>query len=177
MIIIITIMLSMFFIRLVFLKLSIQNEREILAAGGREYGKQVSKVITLLHILFYFFALSEALLRKVHLDIVGLWGLILMLFSIFMLYTVTRLLGKIWTIKLMIANNHQYVDHWLFRYIKHPNYFLNIAPELIGVALLCHARYTTILILPFYMVAIYFRIRQENYLIKCLILPNGIQRK
>lgn len=160
-----------------FLKLSIENEKEILAKGGKEYGAQVSKIITILHILFYFFCLIEALLTKGSLDFIGILGLVFMVFSIGMLYMVTQILGKIWTVKLMVANNHQYIEHWIFRIIKHPNYFLNIAPELIGIALLCHARYTSSLILPFYVIAIYLRIRQENYLIKNVILLNGIYKK
>lgn len=169
-------MLLMFAIRLGFLKISIRNEKAILANGGKEYGVKISKAITILHIIFYFSSIAEALINKVKLDAIGLFGLGLMVFSISMLFVVTRLLGDIWTVKLMIAHHHQFVDHWLFRTVKHPNYFLNIAPELIGIALLCHAKYTALFVLPFYIVAIYLRIREENHLIQTIIKPNGIRQ-
>lgn len=40
-----------------------------------------------------------------------------MFYSLVVLQKLTQLLEGIWTVKLMIANNHRYVDHWIFRYI------------------------------------------------------------
>lgn len=162
-----------FIIRLLFLKVSKTNEKNILANGGKEYGAENSKRLTRLHILFYAACLAESILKKARFDTLSIIGCLLLVFSIFMLYTVTRLLKGIWTVKLMIAENHQYNDHWLFRTVKHPNYFLNIAPELIGLALLCHALYSAIIILPFYVVVLYVRIKEENRLLKEVIIPNG----
>ena len=45
------IVLAVFVFRLVFLKISMKNEKAILANGGREYGVQNTKYITILHIL------------------------------------------------------------------------------------------------------------------------------
>lgn len=86
----------------------------------------------------------------------------------YMLYMVSRLLSPIWTVKLMVAKNHQYVDHWLFRNIKHPNYFLNILPELGGIILVCQAWYTALLLLPIYAIIMYIRIIEENKIIERL---------
>lgn len=58
------IMLSMFIVRLLFLKISIKNEKNILANGGREFGKINSQFLTFLHISVYFFATLEAILKK-----------------------------------------------------------------------------------------------------------------
>lgn len=171
------IMLSMFIVRLLFLKISIKNEKNILANGGREFGKINSQFLTLLHILVYFFATLEAILKKVPFDTWSLLGVSLMIFSLFVLYWVTQLLEGIWIVKLMIAKNHKFVDHWLFRYIKHPNYFLNICPELIGIALLCHAKVTAMVLFPLYAITIAIRIHEENRLIKEVIIPNGYLKK
>lgn len=168
--------LVVFAIRLLFLKVSQRNEKQILAAGGKEYGVKNSKYITILHILFYAGCLTESLVRKFEFDIISMVGCGLLAFSIFMLYVVTRLLEGIWTVKLMIVKNHKFNNHWLFRTVKHPNYFLNITPELIGLALLCHALYTAAVILPLYAVVLYIRIKEENYLIKEVIIPNGIKK-
>ncbi|TCD45976.1 hypothetical protein D3X11_00375 [Streptococcus sp. X16XC17] len=165
-------MLCMFGIRLAFLKLSIANEKRILANGGKEYGVKNTKWITILHILFYFSCLVEAMVNKVQLDTLGFLGLGLMLFSLFMLCTVTRLLGDIWTVKLMLLKDHRFVDHWLFRVVKHPNYFLNILPELVGIALLCHAKYSAWLLIP-YAYVLYKRIQEENKLLAEVIIPNS----
>lgn len=162
-----------FIIRLAFLKVSKQNEQAILASGGKEYGVQNSKRLTILHILFYFSCLVEAVLRRAELDTQGLLGCALVAFALVMLYVVTQLLKGIWTVKLMIANEHKFNDHWLFRVVKHPNYFLNIVPELIGLALLCHALYSAVVILPFYAFVLYNRIEEEDRLIAEVIIPNG----
>ncbi|AEF24704.1 isoprenylcysteine carboxylmethyltransferase family protein [Streptococcus parauberis] len=167
------IVLCLFVIRLYFLKISIANEKAIKAAGGREFGIKNSQFITLLHIMIYFFASLEAYLKMIKLDNQGIIGMVLITFSIFVLYKVTQLLSGIWTVKLMIVSNHNFVDHWLFRYIKHPNYFLNICPELIGLVLLCHAQITAMLLFPFYTIALTIRIIEENRLIDEVIKPNG----
>ncbi|KGR72343.1 isoprenylcysteine carboxyl methyltransferase family protein [Streptococcus phocae subsp. salmonis] len=173
--IILLLMLAMFAIRLVFLKKSIANEKAILAQGGKEFGVQNTKFLTLLHIMIYAFAVTEALLKQVSFDAISFLGLLLMVFSLVVLYEVTRILGEIWTVKLMLAKDHKYVDHWLFRTVKHPNYFLNIGPELVGIVLLCHAQITAILLFPCYALVIYLRIKEENKLLAEVIIPNGIK--
>ncbi|EHZ19985.1 isoprenylcysteine carboxyl methyltransferase family protein [Streptococcus pneumoniae GA13723] len=90
-----------------------------------------------------------------------------------MLMLVIHLLGDIWTVKLMLVNNHKYVDHILFRTVKHPNYFLNILPELIGLTLLSHAYVTFVLVFPVYAVILYRRIAEEEKLLHEVIIPNG----
>jgi len=46
--------------------------------------------------------------------------------------------------------------------VRHPNYFLNIMPELIGVALLCNAWTTLCVGFPLYLCLLVVRIRQEE---------------
>lgn len=168
------IVVLIFLIRLYFLKISIKNEKKILEDGGREYGKENSKRITILHILFYLSCAVEAEIKKVNFDYISAVGLALIIFSIFMLYVVTSLLKDIWTVKLMVLKNHKYNNHWLFRNIKHPNYFLNILPELVGLSLLCHSIISSSIILPFYAVVMYIRIKEEEKVLREIIIPNGI---
>ena len=47
------IVIAVFVIRLFFLKISIKNEKKILKDGGREYGVENSKRITILHIILF----------------------------------------------------------------------------------------------------------------------------
>ena len=51
---------------------------------------------------------------------------------------------------------------FLFRTVRHPNYFLNIMPELVGVALLCNAWITLCIGFPLYLCLLIVRIRQEE---------------
>ncbi|MGT2784066.1 isoprenylcysteine carboxyl methyltransferase family protein [Streptococcus merionis] len=172
---IIAIVLLVFGLRLFFLKRSIRNEKRILQNGGREYGAQNTKYITILHILFYLGCFSEALVHQTSMDFLSMFGLALLVASMVALCTVIHLLGDIWTVKLMILKDHKFVDHWLFRTIKHPNYYLNVIPELLGLALLCHAKWTFLALCPFYLVVLYRRIKEEERLIRDIIIPNGIK--
>ncbi|WP_163655558.1 isoprenylcysteine carboxylmethyltransferase family protein [Listeria sp. PSOL-1] len=164
--VILFIFLFVFITRLFFLKKSKANEKRILQQGGVEYGKINSRWIACLHTAFYLSCLGEGLLRKSSFDSISSIGVILLLFSLVMLYYVSHLLGSVWTIKLMLVKNHQYNDHWLFTKIKHPNYYCNIIPELIGLALLCHASYTFIVVFPIYLITLIIRIRQEDTLLR-----------
>lgn len=165
--------ISVFVLRLYFLKISLRNEQQILANGGSEYGVQNTKLLTVVHIVFYLSCLSEAVLKQASFDGLSVLGLAVLFFSMMMLCWVTRILGDIWTVKLMLVKNHRFIDHWLFRTVKHPNYFLNIIPELIGLSLLCHSKYSFIILFPIYMVVLYRRIHEENILLKEVIIPNG----
>ena len=148
------IVIFVFVIRLAFLKISKKNEKNILENGGSEYGVQNSKRITILHIIFYFGSLIEAIVNHTVFDKVSLVGLCLLTFSMIMLYTVVRLLDGIWT-------------------VKHPNYFLNIVPELAGIGLICHSKVVSIFVLPLYAIVLYIRIKEENMVLKTIIKPNG----
>ena len=160
--------------RLVFLRKSSQNEQDILAKGGMEYGVKNSTIMKYLHMLFYAVCFLELILKKPAFDFVSLLGAVLLLFSMFMLYLVAKLLGPVWTIKLMLVKDHKFVDHWLFRNVKHPNYFLNVVPELVGLALLSHAYFALFILLPIYCITLYVRIKEEEQLLKEVIIPNGI---
>ncbi len=63
---------------------------------------------------------------------------------------VIHLLGRLWTVKLLIVRDHVLVTHQLFRWFRHPNYFLNILPELAGIALILNAHTTLVAGLALY---------------------------
>ena len=75
-----------------------------------------------------------------------------MILSILILFFIIRLLF------LAVSIKHS----WLFKTFRHPNYFLNIIPELIGIALLCQAWYVLLIGLPIYLLVLFKRIRQEE---------------
>lgn len=148
--------------RLAMLLVSVRNEKALRRDGAVEHGAATSRWLAASHILFYFAAIAEGLYRAPAFDAVAVVGLALYLFGAAMLLLVSRLLGPLWTVKLMIAREHVLVEHPLFRRVRHPNYFLNILPELAGFALVLHAWMTLVLGIVLYAVPLALRIREEE---------------
>ncbi len=159
-------MLVCFLVRLISLAKSIYNERRLKATGASEYGKVNSAALTIAHILFYISCVVEALYYKTTVNAWTYWGLGVFAFSMIMLWWVILSLGQVWTVKLIISTNHVLKTNFLFKYVRHPNYFLNIIPELVSVSLICNAWTTLIIGLPVYLIPLAIRIRQEEEIMK-----------
>jgi len=153
-------------VRLVSLFVSLRNERQLKKAGAVEYGKVNSMILTLSHIAFYLLCLWEGVQNHRYVNQLSLFGAGLFCFSMLMLYLVIRTLGDVWTIKLIIANNHPVNKSALFRYIRHPNYFLNVIPELVSIAMICQAWTVLMIGLPLYLIPLGIRIYQEETIMK-----------
>lgn len=153
---------AFFALRLLSLAISIRNERRIRRQGAVQYGARNSLALTLAHLAFYASALVEAYGREATLTPSAWVGVGMMAFAYAMLFVVIYCLRDLWTVKLYILPHHRIERSWLFRHVRHPNYFLNILPELVGTALLCSATYTLIIGLPLYLVPLIIRIRQEE---------------
>lgn len=148
--------------RIAMLAVSIRHERALKRAGAVEQGAANSAVLAMAHIAFYLAATVEGSLYPAPIDGVSMAGLALYGIGAVSLVWVVRVLGRLWTVKLLIARDHVLVTHPLFRLIRHPNYLLNILPELVGLALALHAVHTLVLGLPVYAVPLIIRIRQEE---------------
>ncbi|GAD05527.1 membrane protein, putative [Porphyromonas crevioricanis JCM 15906] len=157
-----------FALRLTTLSFSIRNEKLLLKKGGVQYGKTNSLLLTLAHIAFYFSALYEAYISEVSFNHLSVAGVAVMTFAYGMLFYVIYKLKDIWTVKLYIVPNQRIEKSFLFRTVRHPNYYLNIMPELIGVALLCNAWVTLCIGFPLYSCLLFVRIRQEENAMKGL---------
>lgn len=151
-----------FLLRLLSLAVSIRHEKQLLAVGAKQYGARNSKVLAMAHIAYYVLALVEAQLSGAQFDGISALGAGLTVLAVLALYWVIRTLGGLWTLKIYIHPQHQINRSWLFRVVKHPNYFLNIIPELIGIGLLCHAWTVMLVGLPIYGVILWIRINQEQ---------------
>lgn len=156
-----TMLLLFFIVRLYSLKISINHTQQLIQNGAKEYGAQNSKYLALNHILIYVGAAIEALINKDTFSLFNGVGLILLIGGYATLFHVIKTLGSIWTLKLFILPAHPIVKSGLYKITKHPNYYLNIVPELIGVLLLTHAPYTSVLLIP-YAYFLYTRIIQEE---------------
>lgn len=165
----IIILVTLFFVvRLVFLVVSIKNEKRLIAKGAVQIGEKTSKQLTVAHIAYYFSALISTCYFKVNFNWVSAVGMVMVVVSLAILGYIIRELGEIWTVKVYIAPNHTINCSWLFRTFKHPNYFLNIIPELIGIGLLCQAWGVMVVGLPIYGVILTKRIREEEAAMKHL---------
>ncbi|OOF70606.1 isoprenylcysteine carboxyl methyltransferase family protein [Rodentibacter caecimuris] len=144
------------------LSISIRNEKTLIAKGAIQYGKTNSMLLSVAHIAFYIAAIYEANYHLIEFNHISQIGLIILIFAIAMLFYVIHTLKEIWTVKIYILPNHKINRSFLFKYVRHPNYFLNIIPELIGLSLFCHATNTAMIGLPIYLVILAIRIKQEE---------------
>jgi len=149
-------------LRLAMLVVSIRHEKALKAAGGVELGAGNTKLLALTHVAFYIAAITEGSLRPAELSATYWIGVAIYLFGMLMLFLVVLMLGRFWTVKLILARDHELIDNPLFRWVRHPNYFLNILPELVGFALMLQAWWTLGIGLALYAIPLTIRIRQEE---------------
>src|SRR5215471_19555271 len=153
-------------LRLGSLAISIRNEQALKAQGAREYGQRTSRHLALAHTLFYLGALAEGLWRGTQPTPWTTVGLILYGLSVLAFVLVWRALHRLWTVKLLIASDHVLNQSALFRWVRHPNYFLNIIPELVGLALIMGAWVVLVIGLPLYLLVLRRRIVQEEQVMR-----------
>jgi isoprenylcysteine carboxyl methyltransferase (ICMT) family protein YpbQ len=163
--------LSLFFaaallFRIRTLVISVHHENRLKQEGAVEYGRTNSILLAIAHAAFYIAVVAEASFRGTRVDVVTYIGVALYAISVVSLLAVMHLLGSIWTVKLLIAGDHVLVTHVLFRLVRHPNYYLNILPELVGLSLVMHAFLTLTIGLPLYLIPLSNRIRQEERLMR-----------
>jgi isoprenylcysteine carboxyl methyltransferase (ICMT) family protein YpbQ len=151
-----------FCVRLSSLFISIKNERRLKQAGAQEYGNLNTTILAVLHVVFYLGAFAEGYVNRVQFDQKTVIGIGIYVFSLVMLFYVIRQLSPIWTVKLIIAKDHPLNKSFIFRSIRHPNYLLNIIPELIGLALVMKSYVVLLTVFPVYLVSLGVRIVQEE---------------
>jgi isoprenylcysteine carboxyl methyltransferase (ICMT) family protein YpbQ len=153
-------------LRLGSVAVSMRNEKALKANGAREYGQRTSRLLTAAHTLFYCGALVEGIWRSTQPTWWTTVGMMLYSISIMALLLVWRELNRFWTVKLLIAPDHILNQSALFRWVRHPNYFLNIIPELVGLALIMGAWVVLVIGLPLYLLVLRARIVQEEQVMK-----------
>ena len=149
-------------LRLGSLVISKRNESRLRAEGAREYGAGNTRLVAVLHIAFYVAAFLEGLWRGSQIDAWTWVGLVIYGFAMLALLYVIHELGHLWTVKVLIAPGHELKQGWLFRAVRHPNYYLNILPELLAVAVVLKAWLVLLFLFPCYLAALFRRIRIEE---------------
>ena len=164
--ILITLFIVAALLRLGSLAVSIRHEKALKANGAIEYGRRTSHLLAAAHTLFYSGALAEGIWRSTQPTLWTTVGIMLYVLSIIALLLVWRALNGLWTVKLLIASDHILNQSALFRWVRHPNYFLNILPELVGLALIMGAWIVLVIGLPLYLMVLRVRIMQEKQVMK-----------
>jgi isoprenylcysteine carboxyl methyltransferase (ICMT) family protein YpbQ len=150
------------FLRLGSVFISRRNEARLRAHGAEEYGIANSRLLVALHTLFYIAVLLEGWWRGSQVDALMWLGVALYLFAMLALAYVIHELGGLWTVKVLLAPNHVLNQSWLFRSLRHPNYYLNIIPELLALVLIMKAWWTLVILYPCYLATLIRRIRMEE---------------
>jgi isoprenylcysteine carboxyl methyltransferase (ICMT) family protein YpbQ len=146
--------------------ISSRHEAALRSSGAREYCRGTSVFLAVSHVSFYLAVVAEgSMVDKIN-RTTSILGICLYAFSALTLLWVMRSLGSLWTIKLIIAPEHRLVRSGLFRFVRHPNYFLSIIPELAGLALAAEAYRTLLIGLALYTIPLTLRIRQEERLMR-----------
>ncbi|MQX41809.1 DUF1295 domain-containing protein [Sinorhizobium meliloti] len=138
------------------------NEKALKASGAREVGAANSILLAISHLGYYLVATVEGVETTELKDTVTIAGVVLYLLSALALISVLRSLGRLWTVKIIINQRHPLVRTGLFSWVRHPNYFVSIIPELVGFALALNAYWTLAVGLPLYCIPLFIRIRQEE---------------
>jgi len=150
-------------VRLATLFVSKRNEARLRRDGAVEHGVRISTYLALWYTVLYLGALAEAGYRGLfNTNAISLVGVVIYLIGLIGLVLAIQGLGRFWTVKIMIASDHRIVATWIYRWLRHPNYFVGIVPELVGILIVAHAFWTALIGLPIYTVLLAIRIRQEE---------------
>ena len=149
-------------LRFASLFVSKRNEARLRAGGAEEFGARNTRWLIVMHIVFYAATLLEALWRGSQLDAWTWIGLSIYGFAMLALVYVVRELGELWTVKVFIAPEHTLKTGWLFCTVRHPNYYLSIVPELVGLALIMKAWLALAIVFPCYAAVLFRRIAIEE---------------
>lgn len=141
---------------------STAHERRLRARGAVEYGAGTSRVLAALHVSFFVGAVVEGWRASASFTELTCAGLALYLLSAAVVWEVVRELGPLWTVKLYVAPDHELRRGWLLRTFRHPNYWLGLLPELLGLALVFRAWWTLGLVGAPYLVSLLRRVREEE---------------
>ena len=141
---------------------SMSHERQLRARGAVEHGAANSRLLAILHVTFFAGAMAEGWRWGPVMTGHGQVGAALYLLSVIVLWEVVRELGPLWTVKLYVAPDHELRRGWLLRTFRHPNYWLGLLPELLGLALVFRAWWTLGLVGPLYAGSLYVRVREEE---------------
>jgi methyltransferase len=144
-----------------------RNEKYLRKNGAVEYGKSHYKYIVLLHTLFLISLAAEYLYNYFNKNTAEFNIFLLFLFialQVFRFYTIYSL-GKFWNTKILRIPGAPLVKKGIYKYVKHPNYFIVIM-EIALIPLIFNCYYTALIFSTLNMMMLSVRIKAENEALK-----------
>lgn len=146
-------------IRIAELVVSRQNEKWLRANGAVEYGQKHYPLIVLLHVSFIISLIIEYYLKPT--QSVNYFLLIVYLILIATKVMVISSLGKYWNTKIFHISGSRLVRKGLYKYVKHPNYFIVIC-EIAVIPFIFNLYITAAVFSVLNAIMLSVRIREEN---------------
>lgn len=149
--------------------ISKRNEKWLLQNGAVEYGKDQYVFMVLLHTLFFVTLIFEYLIKQplsYNLLLIILY-FFLISFKVWVIFS----LGKFWNTKIYRISNMPLIKKGLYKYFKHPNYFI-VTAEIAVIPLAFNFYYTAITFTLLNMFMLFVRIKEEN---KVLSFRNNVE--
>jgi isoprenylcysteine carboxyl methyltransferase (ICMT) family protein YpbQ len=146
-----------------------KTEKALKQKGGIEFGGINTLILISCHFLYYGACITEGLSKgNWGRDLLSWAGLSMYALAILILYYIICQISHIWTIKLIIAPKTIHIINkgFLFRYFRHPGYYLCVIPEMISISLIFHAWHVLAIGLPLYLIPLIVRIIQEERIMK-----------
>jgi methyltransferase len=144
--------------RLLELAVAKRNEKWALAQGAVEHGKDHYPFIVALHTLFIISLVAEYELRGGILN----YFMLMLFFALIMLKVwIVSSLGKYWNTKILRIPGSMPVKKGLYRFFKHPNYFIVVC-EIIIIPMVFDLYVTAIVFTVLNALMLTVRIREEE---------------
>lgn len=136
-----------------------KNEKWLRDNGAVEYGQKHYPVIVLLHIGFFVSLIIEYLSKPPETPVYIL--LFVFLALIILKIQIISSLGKYWNTKIFHISGVPLIRKGLYKYFKHPNYFIVIC-EIAIIPLIFHLYVTAIVFSLLNAAMLTVRVREEN---------------
>lgn len=146
-------------LRLAELRVANRNEIWLRANGAVEFGQKHYPFIVLLHAGFILSLLIEYLLKAA--ETPNYFFLVLFLILIAVKMQIISSLDKYWNTKILHISGVPLVRKGLYKYFKHPNYFIVIS-EIAVIPLIFHLYVTAIIFSLLNAIMLNIRIKEEN---------------
>lgn len=130
--------------RLVEVMVAKRNEKQMKAAGAKEFGADHYKWIVLMHVAFFTSLITEVTIGGI--GLITFWPLVL---AVFILAQAGRFwallsLGRFWNTKIIVLPGADLVKKGPYKWVSHPNYWI-VAIEILTLPLLFEAYITAVL--------------------------------
>ncbi len=147
--------------RIAELFISKRNEMWLKSQGGYEVGAEHYKYMVLLHFTWFVAMVAEHYIRNTSLSPMWPVWLSVMLVAQLGRYSVIATLGKFWNTRVIVVPNVPLVKKGLYRFVKHPNYWI-VGTEIAVVPLLFELYITSLIYTVLNARMLLVRIRVEE---------------